>query len=83
MTFFQWVVSFYNKNVSGSKDRRFNNPAPAADRTDENLPDRIIKFTKILKTTTKKKKQIQIFRFRFSVSLGLVNLSIMFALYTF
>ena len=48
-------MTFYNKNISGGKDRRSNDPATAADRTDENLPDRLIKCTEVLTTTAKKK----------------------------
>ena len=48
--FFSLGCDFYNKSISGGNDRRFNNSATAADRTDENLSDRIIKLTEVLKT---------------------------------
>ena len=45
MTFY----NIYNKDTSGGKGRRLANSATAADKTDENLSDRIIKFTEVLK----------------------------------
>ena len=46
-------MTFYNKNINCGKERRLNNSAPAADRRDENLSDRIIKFTEVLKAKEK------------------------------
>ena len=47
--FFSKLQLFITKYTSGGKDRTLNNSATAADRTDENLSDRIIKFTEVLK----------------------------------
>ena len=69
-------MTLYNKIISGGKDRRLNNSAVAAGRTDGSLSDGMIKFTECFKNITRKKEHK--IPLRFWVSSGLVDRPIKF-----
>ena len=69
-------MTFYNKDIRSGKNKRLNNSITAADITDENLSDRIITFTEVLRTTTNKKGHKT--PIKFLISLSHVNFPIKF-----